>query len=262
MSKPIILTEEIIAEMTAEFSESLRNKKIADGNVTYKKDFVYKNDEQITVWFTPVAFSKMVVLLQHFSTEVAWHGVVSRVNDGFVISDIFVYPQKVDGTNVNTDQEEYQKWLMEFDDDMANKLLMQGHSHVNMSTSPSVVDTNHQEQILAQLGGDNFYIFMIWNKRLENTIKVYDLASNTLYEDNDVTVSVTGSDFDLETFINDADSSVKSKPVVAHKSSYYGSGYYTSDGYKPKGGSDGSSHKTTHYLNYDREEQIWNQHCT
>ena len=121
----------------------------------------------------------------------------------------------MDGTNVNTDQKEYTQWLYAQEDEVFNAIRMQGHSHVNMGTSPSSVDLTHQEEILNQLDDDMFYIFMIWNKRLEHTVKIYDLASNTLYEDADIDLVCPT----LDSFLEEADQLVKKKVYTPAKSS-------------------------------------------
>lgn len=229
MSKPIYLTDAVIAEMTNEFAKSIRNMKMCDGNVSYTKKFTYENDDPITLRFSPVAYIKMVMLLQDFTTEVAWHGVSRRTDDGFIITDILVYPQDVSGATVNTDQEGYQKWLIGIDDDIANHLHTQGHSHVNMGTTPSTVDLNHQDAIIRQLGNNDYYIFMIWNKSLNHTIKIYDITNNTLYEDGDIAIMVTGVDCDLDQFMKDAKGIVKMKSYATQNNwSSYGeyNGYH------------------------------------
>lgn len=210
MAKPIVLTNDLIEQMKSEFEAKLRSAKLADGKLTYTKTFSYKNDQsKVRVMFTPLAYLKMILILQHCSDEVAWHGFVERQSeDLFMITDIEVYPQTVTGATVNTDQEEYQRWLMDLDDDRANTMHMQGHSHVRFSCTPSSTDLHHQEQIIAQLSGQGFYIFMIWNKGLDHNIKVYDLASNTLFEDEDVEVGVLGEGFDMKSFIENIDNLV------------------------------------------------------
>jgi len=216
MSKPILLTDDLISKMQAEFVEHLRKAKLSDGKLTYTKSFSYEDEnDKVSLMFTPLAYIKMLALVQHVSDEIAWHGFVERkADDLFLITDIVVYPQTVTATNVNTDQERYQRWIMEIDDDKFNNLRMQGHSHVNMSTSPSSVDLNHQEQILQQLTGDTFYIFIIWNKRGEHHIKIYDFATNTLYEDRDITVGVVSEDFDMQSFLHEVDQQVVKRSYV------------------------------------------------
>lgn len=217
MPKPIVLTAEIIEQMKAEFEEKLRAVKLSDGKLTYTKNFSYKDDNsKVFVMFTPLAYVKMISLLQHCSDEVAWHGFVERKSDDlFLITDIVVYPQEVTGATVNTDQEQYQRWVMSIDDDKFNSMRMQGHSHVRMSCSPSSTDLNHQEQILAQLNGDAYYIFMIWNKNLDRNIKVYDFANNTLYDNKDVEVGVIDEGFNMDEFIADIDKLVSKKTYTS-----------------------------------------------
>lgn len=207
MAKPIKLTAALIEQMMKEFAEKLNQMKVSDGEVKYTRSITYKKDAiaKAKVLFEPVAYAKMLSLLMGYSTEVGWHGTVNRQDDNtFVITDIFVYPQTVDGVNVNTDQEEYQKWLMEFDDEKYNFLRMQGHSHVNMAVHPSKTDTDCWESILKQIDDGDYYIFMIWNKRLEHTIKIYDLKLNILYEDADIEVGIAGDDTDLNAFMEEA----------------------------------------------------------
>lgn len=217
MSKPIKLTGELLAKIQAEFIEAVKDIKMFDGKISYNKSFKWKDseDDKAYVTFTPVAFAKMITLIQEYSGEVAWHGVVDydpEVPNVFNIVDILVYPQLVDGANVNTDQAEYTNWLYGLDDDVFKRVRMQGHSHVNFSTTPSAVDTTHQEGILSQLEDDMFYIFMIWNKKFEHTIKIFDLKNNTLYEDKDIEVVICQDGVNLDEFIKASKEVVRSKP--------------------------------------------------
>lgn len=222
MSKPIYLSPEYIDSMVEEFRKSIADAKMSDGKITFKKSFNYEGEADTKAYliFTPMAYIKMLALLRHFDSEVAWHGTVRREDtDTFIITDVVVYPQTVTGSTVNTDQEEYQKWMMTLDDDSFNAMRMQGHSHVNMGTTPSGVDDNHQQQILAQLKDDDYYVFMIFNKRLDHTIKIYDYANNVMYEDKDIVVSVANDEFDIESFLTESDR------VVTRQTYNYGGSY-------------------------------------
>ena len=194
----------------------LEELKMSDGKINYSKSFKYK-DASAVLWLTPEAYNKTVALVTAFSDEVAWHGIAARYGKGeFIIEDIMVYPQEVTGSTVNTDQDGYTKWLYEFDDDLFNRIRMQGHSHVNMGVSPSGVDSGHREKILSQLDGDMFYIFMVWNKRLETHTLIYDMARNVLYDDDDVEVKIVGDD-SMDVFLADAKEKVQKKKAVAYK---------------------------------------------
>lgn len=216
MSKIIRITEEYANECRKDLEELLKNAKLADGKISFTKSFSYKDDKRkATVYFTPEAWAKMVILIQEFDKEVAWHGVASRFEDAdtdeYMISDILVYPQEVTGVTVNTDQEKYQMWLMQQDDEVFNNIRMQGHSHVNMSVSPSGVDLTHQEKILDQLDDDMFYIFMIWNKSFKHHTKIYDMRKNVLFETSDVDVKILDGGIGLNEFISDAKEMVKNR---------------------------------------------------
>ena len=214
MSKPIKLTEELIAAIQQEFIENVKKAKMFDGKLNYTKNFKWDGDEKASVTFSAAAFAKMTMLVQTFSSEVAWHGVAFRDDEEknkFHITDILVYPQVVTGSTVNTDQEAYQTWLYTHEDDVFNNIRMQGHSHVDFSTNPSGVDATHQEKILSQVDDDMFYIFMIWNKKFERNIKIFDMENNTLYENDDVNIYIGEDGCDLNAFIKGAKDIVKTK---------------------------------------------------
>ena len=215
MSKVIKLTPQIIEECKRAFEQSLKDAKMTDGKVTFSKAFD-NTKEKATVFFEEAAWYKMQALISDFSKEVAWHGVAHRGNNTdkneYYITDILVYPQEVSGTTVDMDVKEYDKWIRDnFEDERFFNIAMQGHSHVNMGVSPSGTDLSHQQIILDQLNGDMFYIFVIWNKKGESNIRIFDLAKNTLFETEDVTVEVLDGDMGIKGFIEEAKSLVKEK---------------------------------------------------
>lgn len=215
MSKIIRMTPELRAEAMRDFEMALEKGKLADGKISFSKTFS-SGDEKATIFFSPDAYIKMWALLQDFSQEVAWHGVSYRIggegSNEYLINDILVYPQEVSGTTVEMDTEKYAMWLMENDEDerFAN-IHMQGHSHVNMGTTPSGVDLTHQEEILNQLGEDDFYIFMIYNKSMKHTVKIYDMQKNIMFEDKDISIKMLGAINGLDEFLKSAHDLVKTK---------------------------------------------------
>ena len=231
MSKIIKMTSQNLDEIRKDFEEALKGLKLSDGRINFTKTFG-TIQRKATLYFTELAYLKMLTLVREFDKEVAWHGIAKRCEDeedAYIISDILVYPQEVTGATVNTDQEKYQMWLMNNDDEVFNNIRMQGHSHVNMGTTPSSVDTNLYDQILAQLEDDMFYIFLIWNKRNEKTIKIYDLAKNVLFETADVTVKVREDDIGMERFLKDSKEMVQDKKYTPTTPPYgkpYGYGGY------------------------------------
>jgi len=217
MPRPIILTDEIKKKALDEFSTMLDGMKMSDGKLSYSKSYEYKDCSAI-VWLTQEAYRKIVALVMEFKEEVGWHGVVSRLDENeFLIEDIVIYPQEVTGSTVNTDQFIYSEWLYSLDDEIFNKIRMQGHSHVNMSVTPSSVDSEHRSQILEQLESDMFYIFMIWNKSLSIHTLIYDMNRNILYENKDVYVHLL-DDETMKGFLADAKTKVQKKTITAKKS--------------------------------------------
>ena len=214
MAKIINIGPEWLEEIRRDFEESLKNVKLSDGKFEFRKTFGTVQ-RKARLNFTYTAWQKMQALISEFDKEVAWHGVAYRSEDPekdeYTITDILVYPQEVTGATVTTDQIKYQTWLMDHEDDIFNNIRMQGHSHVNMAVSPSGVDTSLYDRILNQLDDTMFYIFLIWNKRNEKTVKIYDLAKNILFETGDVDVFILGEGFDMEAFLKDAKDKVVTK---------------------------------------------------
>jgi len=211
------MTEEMKQQARDDFAATLEGVKMSDGKFNYSKSFKYENAGAV-VWLTQEAYRKIATLVTEFPDEVGWHGTVSRSSDNeFTIEDIFVYPQEVTGSTVNTDQKAYTNWLYELEDDIFNSIRMQGHSHVNMGVSPSGVDDKHRQQILDQLEPDMYYIFMVWNKSLSVHTVIYDMARNVLYEDNDVEICLHGGE-GMEEFLADAKEKVQKPVTKKHKS--------------------------------------------
>lgn len=210
MSRMIKLTDEYLAECRAAFEAELKKLRLCDGKLSFTK-FFGDTKRTAEVFFTPLAWTKMTLLVNKFSEEIAWHGSTRRMDAGedgrarYLIDDIVVYPQKVSAASVDMDELAYAKWLMENDgDERFSRLGFQGHSHVRMGVTPSGVDLQHQADILQMVPPDGFYIFMIWNKRFEVNCKVYDLAANTLYENGDVEVKLLDGGESLDSFLADA----------------------------------------------------------
>lgn len=212
MAKYITMTENMKKALMEDFEKSLSGLKMQDGKIEYRRSFPDAQGKA-TVIFTPKAYFKMMKLVNEYTTEVAWHGVVQRDAEDptkFTIEDIMVYPQTVTSGNVETDQAEYQTWLYSEEiDPVFNRVRMQGHSHASFACTPSAVDLQHQDGILAQCQ-DTFYIFIIWNRRDEHWAAIYDVPNNIKYESKDITVTVDLG-FDMDSFIKDSHTKVKEK---------------------------------------------------
>lgn len=242
MAKFIKMTPEVADDFREKVFEQVESmisdkNKFRDGNVTVTYN-LGKNDEKAKLNISIRAYLKMQALIAKSQKEVGWHGVAFREdeeNNVYRVEDIMVYPQMVDGTNVNTDEDEYYAWNMSLEDDVANNLRFHGHSHVNMSVFASSVDIQHQSEILNMMDDDMFYIFVIMNKRGEVYSKIYDLKKNLMFETSDITISVAQDDLDIAEFLDSSMKLVKDLPVKVSYSGCYQGGYGSSYGY-PYGG--------------------------
>lgn len=241
MSKPIRLTEKMKQECLEDFTKQLNEVTLFDGKAEYKFNYYYPGKARATVVFTQLAWAKQNRLVQEFSSEVGWHGIAKRDADApskFIIEDLLVFPQEVTSATVVPEQGKYDIWNCTLPPEQKAHLRYHGHSHVNMSTSPSTTDNTFQNGIIGRLNGDGytdearqeaiqelgdtaFYIFMIWNKRGEHNVRIFDLYDNVYYDNTEVDIIVEGQE-GLDAFMADA------KAKVTNKSYTYNSGYYAS----------------------------------
>jgi hypothetical protein len=137
------------------------------------------------------AYLQMLQLVLKSSKEIAWHSTVIR-NDAnsYTITKCLLYPQTVTGATVTTDQDKYNEWLQNLDDDVFNSLRCQAHSHVNMGVTPSTVDMNFYEDLVASLPDNSYYIFLVMNKSQDIYALIYDKVTNMLYTKEDIDVIV------------------------------------------------------------------------
>lgn len=228
--QPIKMTDEIIRDVMQEFySQASVLGNLQTDKFSFNKSFSKPAKDAVEVNFTLEAYHEMCALIDHFSTEVAWHGLVKRLDKThFQITKILIYPQKVTGATVNTDQEEYTKWLYALKDEEFNAVRFQGHSHVNMATNPSGVDMQNQWDMINQLNSTDYYIFMIWNKRREYNVRVIDMADNVIYSGSDVKVTIGA--LDMKGFLEEAEALVKKPAPVYNYGTTYGSNARTYPG--------------------------------
>lgn len=152
----------------------------------------YADHPKCVVTFTAGAYLKLQALTKQCSTEIAAHGVVEKLSaQHYLIKDILVYPQKAAAVTVAA-TDDYGPWLMSLPDETFNHLRFQWHSHVNMNTSPSGVDDNWYETLLKDV--EDYYIFMITNKRDDYFVNVYDVTENLIYESSDIVINILSED--------------------------------------------------------------------
>jgi len=186
----IKITPEVKKTMLEEFKKHLDTVRCDDNTLVYRKNIgtTLKPEEKPNVLFTEQAWAKMKALVNFDNNEIGWHGLIRKNGKNYTVYDILVYPQTVTGATVTTDDVAYAQWLCELEDDVFDNMRFQGHSHVNMQTSPSMTDTTYYNGVLNNLQDTDFYVFLIINKRLETNIRIYDLENNIMYGNAEINI--------------------------------------------------------------------------
>ena len=158
----------------------------------------------------------MDTLIKKADGEIGWNGTVIRNGNVFTITDIYVYPQKVGATTVTCDEKETGEWLNTLPDEVFNNLRFQAHSHVNMGVSPSGTDNVMFNKYLETLDDDDFYIFMILNKKGDYYIEMYDKTQNMIFYKKDIEICIEG----VEEFWEEASKQIKKEVPPAPANPY------------------------------------------
>lgn len=195
-------TEDVVSEFEKAIKD-FRGK--GSFNFTYKLPTpVVKEDDMPVVFIKDKVYLKMLKYVMLYHNELAWHGTVERENNTFTITDVFLYPQTATSVTVTTDQAKYSEFINGLSGEVLNKMRFQGHSHVNMGVTPSTTDIDYYSEILSQIPEDDYYIFLIMNKKGEIFINIYDLTTNIQYETDDILFLLCDENFEpIETNINE-----------------------------------------------------------
>lgn len=169
--------------------------------------------KRVKVIVRPLAYLKVVRLIMDFTTEVGWHGLCHRDDADpttYIIEDVMVYPQKVTGTTIKTDEARMTAWLDQFPDEQFKQIRFHGHSHVNMGVFSSGTDDDLQQDLVGMMTKpDDFYIFFIMNKSLNLFIRIYDNKFGVMFETGDVDVAITDGVNDIIKFLRESKEQVK-----------------------------------------------------
>ena len=232
--KPIKVTETHKQKLLKDFEKQLTNQRMSDGKFKYESDLsTILSSEEIkkpTIQYTADAYLKMMYLIKEYTSEVGWHGLVKHFPDKnfYFIYDIIVYPQQVSGANVTTDDKEYGEWLhKELDDNTFNNLRFQGHSHVNMSTTPSGTDTQMYNDILQNLHTGDFYIFAILNKKGDSNYWIYDFKNNIIFEHKDIKIEILAGTETIDEWLQQQEQLIEKNTLTSTQfQHWYNSSYW------------------------------------
>lgn len=151
----------------------------------------------------PDALVKMQIFVENCTEEVGWLGTAykSEKSNTIMIDDMFLFDQEVHSTTTEITPEGLTTFgeaiLAETNGmEIWNNLKVWGHSHVNMTVSPSGQD-NSQMETFAE-GGHDWFIRIIANKRGEMCLDLYNYEQGIIYNDLPWTESVSAEEMEIE----------------------------------------------------------------
>lgn len=139
-----------------------------------------------------IALDKMLEYIHQSKLEIGWLGSAERIEEGYFLNDVFLFKQEVHSTTTEITTEglsEFSMELLQEEDGIEkwNNMRVWGHSHVDMSTSPSSQDEKQMDLFLEN--PNDFFIRIIGNKKEHLKIDIWDFESGVIYEDMDYKVS-------------------------------------------------------------------------
>jgi len=179
--------------------------------------------EQIvpTLFYTPVAKAKIDKVIAMCSKEVGWMGVVDVVDDGYLVTDIFVPEQIVSVIETDISAEAMANLAAELES--PEKMFYWGHSHVNMPVRPSSQD---QQQVEEYLENCDIFIRGIYNKKGESKVDIFDTGKELCFETvDDVIFAEEIPDKIIEDFVSVVNSNVKEAEVKPYQHKPAGTNY-------------------------------------
>lgn len=132
------------------------------------------------------AISKMEIYVAECNEEVGWLGTAQKIKNVIFITDVYLFKQEVHATTTEITPEglgEFAEELLKQEDGMEiwNNLKVWGHSHVNMSPTPSGQD-DKQMEVFAESGQD-WFIRIICNKAGTVRLDIFDYSIGVTYVD-------------------------------------------------------------------------------
>jgi len=128
-----------------------------------------------------LAWQKMWHLVSKIDTEVGWLGEVKRENNEYTITDIHLLEQTVHSTETEMKEDAMMKFYKEHGSDITTRCNFWGHSHVNMSCTPSGTDEKTMEGF--ENSGFDYFLRGIFNKRGEMEFALIEFKTGFIWEE-------------------------------------------------------------------------------
>lgn len=145
--------------------------------------FIKEQDCQVKIVLPEIIYNDIFYIVDKFDQEVGFLGKVKVKDNSYTITELFIPEQEVNHSVTDITEAGLSQLALELGD--TSDLLFWGHSHVNMSVTPS-----DRDDATALLFSNNpFLIRGIFNKRKEYRFDVFHFSDNILYEPRDISVN-------------------------------------------------------------------------
>lgn len=158
-------------------------------------------DGRYNIYITQLAKRKMELYCELCSDEIGWMAYVDKLadNKGYMITDCILLKQKVHSGTTEIDPLALLELWNSITPEQQAKIKCWGHSHVNMSPTPSGQDNDQMKYFE---DGNDWFIRIITNKKGEINIDFYDFKNG--FEINNNTLITYAPEFaELRTQITD-----------------------------------------------------------
>lgn len=168
-----------------------KKKMNKNENKVYYKNIEKEAPIAPTVTIDEDVYNTMMALVDECDEEVGWLMCVENNGNNYHIYNIYIVEQEVNGTTTELSETALQdlcsKFLNSNNIKDYNNLRCWGHSHVNMSTSPSAQDNETFEEYMKQCG--NYFIRIITNKKRQHNVELADYEAGFLFSNIPLKVS-------------------------------------------------------------------------
>ena len=175
----------------------------------------FLNNDKPQIKITPYAKNKMETYVRLCNKEIGWLGSVTRVGNTFIIDDAFLIEQEVTHATCELKEDAiltfYEKRIEE--NLPIDNILLWGHSHVNMPSTPSGQD-DATLNFFTQ--NNDLFIRLIMNKRGDVHVTLVDKIKGLLYEDTKIELYFETTNLEEE-IKKEIDEKVKDKVFVPNK---------------------------------------------
>lgn len=187
------------------------------------------------IYISADAYNDMLILVDEVAKEVSWLGTAGVTENGYLIEEVFLVKQEVGHTVTDMDEDGIASLGMELmaqpdGDEKVNKLRFWGHSHVDMSTSPSSQDNSQMD--LFKDNGCDWFIRGIANKKGKIEFAFYDFTKSIIYNDVPWSLHYEIDDGRREKWVKEIDEKVEEIAIVSYAKGFgYGVSGYGANSY-------------------------------